>query len=74
MAELRESGLMVIRALEDGITIIGLTRGEETTIHHTEKLNRGEVWICQFTEHISAVKVRGKAEIHTELGRIMPQA
>ncbi|KKK66536.1 hypothetical protein LCGC14_2963120, partial [marine sediment metagenome] len=50
-------------------TIIGLTRGKETVIHHTEKLDKGEVWISQFTEHISAIKIRGKAEILSKYGR-----
>ncbi|MDF2815684.1 MAG: transcription attenuation protein MtrB, partial [Paenibacillus sp.] len=36
--------------------------------HHTEKLDKGEVMIAQFTEHTSAVKVRGKASIITSYG------
>jgi transcription attenuation protein (tryptophan RNA-binding attenuator protein) len=59
-----------VRALEDGVTIIGLTRGKDTRFHHTEKLDRGEVMIFQFTEHTSAMKIRGKAEIFTKLGTI----
>lgn len=58
----------LVRALEDGVTIIGLTRGKETKFHHTEKLDRGEVMIFQFTEHTSAMKIRGKAEIYTKHG------
>jgi len=61
---------VVIKALENGVTIIGLTRGEETTIHHTEKLDKGEVLFCQFTEHTSAVKIRGKAEIFSRYGKV----
>lgn len=60
----------VVKALEDGVTIIGLTRGKDTRFHHTEKLDAGEVMIAQFTEHTSAVKVRGKAEVWTKHGRI----
>jgi len=56
--------------LEEGVTVIGLTRGKETIIRHTEKLDSGEVWISQFTEHVSAVKIRGKAEILTKYGKI----
>ena len=70
MDEVNQVDFMVVKALEEGVTIIGLTRGKETTIHHTEKLNKNEVWICQFTEHISAVKIRGKAEIYTRYGKI----
>jgi len=53
----------VIKALENGVTIIGLTRGSDTKFHHTEKLDRGEVMVVQFTEHTSAMKIRGSAEI-----------
>lgn len=59
---------VVIRALEDGVTIIGLTRGKDTKFHHTEKLDRGEVMLAQFTEHTSAIKIRGRAEIFTKHG------
>ncbi|SJZ32146.1 trp RNA-binding attenuation protein MtrB [Selenihalanaerobacter shriftii] len=61
---------IMIKALENGVTIIGLTRGQQTKFHHTEKLDRGEVMIAQFTEHTSAIKVRGKAEIITEHGQV----
>ncbi|NLB18199.1 MAG: trp RNA-binding attenuation protein MtrB [Syntrophomonadaceae bacterium] len=61
---------IVIKALENGVTIIGLTRGKETKFHHTEKLDRGEIMIAQFTEHTSAVKIRGHAEVLTQHGRI----
>jgi transcription attenuation protein (tryptophan RNA-binding attenuator protein) len=61
---------VVVRALEDGVTIIGLTRGKETRFNHTEKLDRGEVMLLQFTEHTSAMKIRGKAEVLTKLGMI----
>ncbi|MGQ9512156.1 trp RNA-binding attenuation protein MtrB [Thermodesulfitimonas sp.] len=61
---------IVIKALENGVTVMGLTRGKDTKFHHTEKLDRGEVMIAQFTEHTSAIKVRGKAEILTKHGRL----
>lgn len=60
----------VIKALEDGVNVIGLTRGSDTKFHHSEKLDKGEVMIAQFTEHTSAVKVRGKAIIQTSHGEI----
>lgn len=59
---------IVIRAEEDGVHVIGLTRGNDTKFHHTEKLDKGEVMIAQFTEHTSAMKIRGKAEIQTAHG------
>lgn len=62
---------IVVRALEDGVTIIGLTRGRDTKFHHTEKLDQGEVMIFQFTEHTSAMKIRGKAEVYTKHGTII---
>lgn len=61
---------IVIKALENGVTIIGLTRGKDTKFHHTEKLDKGEVVVAQFTEHTSAVKIRGKAEVLTKHGRV----
>ncbi|MUK87266.1 trp RNA-binding attenuation protein MtrB [Ornithinibacillus sp. L9] len=60
----------VIKALENGVNVIGLTRGSDTRFHHSEKLDKGEVMIAQFTEHTSAVKVRGKAIIKTSHGEI----
>ncbi|ALX47964.1 trp RNA-binding attenuation protein MtrB [Lentibacillus amyloliquefaciens] len=60
----------VIKALEDGVNVIGLTRGADTRFHHSEKLDENEVMIAQFTEHTSAVKVRGKAVIQTSHGEI----
>lgn len=61
---------VVIKALQDGVTIIGLTRGQQTRFHHTEKLDRGEVMLAQFTAHTSAIKIRGRAEIITKHGRV----
>lgn len=60
----------VIRANEDGVNVIGLTRGKDTKFNHLEKLDKGEVMIAQFTEHTSAVKVRGDATIVTPYGEV----
>ena len=61
---------IVIRAEENGVTIIGLTRGRDTKFHHTEKLDQGEVMLAQFTENTSAIKIRGKAQIYTKHGNL----
>ena len=61
---------IVVKALENGVTIIGFTRGTDTKFHHSEKLDKGEVMVAQFTEHTSAMKIRGKAEILTHHGAI----
>lgn len=61
---------VVIKALEDGVNVIGLTRGTDTRFHHSEKLDTGEVMIAQFTEHTSAVKIRGKAVLQTSHGEM----
>ncbi|MBO5060836.1 MAG: trp RNA-binding attenuation protein MtrB [Clostridia bacterium] len=61
---------IVVKALEDGVNIMGLTRGSSTRFHHTEKLDAGEVYIAQFTQTTSAIKVNGKAEILTKHGSI----
>ena len=60
----------VVKAKDNGVTVIGLTRGQDTKFHHTEKLDKGEVLIAQFTEHTSAVKVRGRATIMTKYGAV----
>lgn len=70
MENLISADYVVIRAEDNGVTVIGLTRGSETRFSHTEKLDEGEVWICQFTEHTSAIKVRGAATIFTKHGVI----
>ncbi|MGI6082544.1 MAG: trp RNA-binding attenuation protein MtrB [Limnochordia bacterium] len=59
---------IMVKALEDGVTIIGLTRGSDTKFHHTEKLDKGELLIAQFTEHTSAIKIRGRAHVWTKHG------
>ena len=61
---------VVIKALEDGVTIIGLTRGKDTKFHHSEKLDKGEIVIAQFTEHTSAIKIRGHAQVWTRHGQM----
>lgn len=58
----------VVKAKDQGVTVIGLTRGKDTKFHHTEKLDKGEILIAQFTDHTSAVKVRGKAVVYTKYG------
>lgn len=65
---------VVIQAKENGVNVIGLTRGNDTKFHHTEKLDKGEVMIAQFTEHTSAMKIRGKADIHSSHGVIESEA
>lgn len=61
---------VVIKAKDAGVTIMGLTRGQDTRFHHTEKLDKNEVLICQFTDHTSAIKIRGKAQVLTRYGEI----
>lgn len=64
------SDFVVIKAHENGVSVIGLTRGEDTKFHHSEKLDQHEVMVAQFTEHTSAIKVRGKATIYTSFAEI----
>ncbi|GIP15151.1 transcription attenuation protein MtrB [Paenibacillus montaniterrae] len=59
---------IVIKAKDAGVTVMGLTRGQDTRFHHTEKLDKNEVLICQFTDHTSAIKIRGKAQVMTRYG------
>ncbi|MDF2608330.1 MAG: transcription attenuation protein MtrB [Bacillales bacterium] len=65
---------IVIKANDDGVNVIGLTRGSDTRFHHSEKLDKGEVMIAQFTEHTSAIKIRGNAKIYTPYGEIESEA
>src|SRR5207302_9940699 len=62
---------IVVKALEDGVVIMGLTRGKDTRSHHSERLDAGEVMVAQFTELTAAMKVRGHAEIRTNVGRLV---
>ncbi|WAH35098.1 trp RNA-binding attenuation protein MtrB [Alicyclobacillus dauci] len=64
----------VIHARENGVQVIGMTRGQETRFHHAEKLDKNEVMIAQFTEHTSAMKIRGKAVLYTKHGTIRTDA
>jgi transcription attenuation protein (tryptophan RNA-binding attenuator protein) len=65
---------VVIKAVEDSVNVIGLTRGTDTKFHHSEKLDAGEVMIAQFTEHTSAIKIRGHAKIYTAYGEVESEA
>ncbi|MCZ8520542.1 MULTISPECIES: trp RNA-binding attenuation protein MtrB [Paenibacillus] len=71
--EPNQNDYIVIKAKENGVQVIGLTRGQDTRFHHTEKLDKGEVMICQFTEHTSAIKIRGKASVMTKVGSVDTQ-
>ena len=71
MSEFMSNDYIAVKALEDGVNIIGLTRGKDTKFQHTEKLDAGEVFIAQFTEITSAMTIKGKAEIHTKFGTII---
>lgn len=68
--EANQQDFVVIKAKDSGVQVIGLTRGQDTKFHHTEKLDKGEVLIVQFTEHTSAMKIRGKASILTKHGTV----
>ncbi len=65
-----KNDFVVVKALEDGVNFIGITRGQDTKLHHTEKLDKGEVFIAQFTHNTSAMKIRGKAKIFTKFGEV----
>lgn len=65
---------VVIKAEQNGVQVFGLTRGETTRFHHTEKLDKGEVMIAQFTEHTSAIKIRGQATVYTRFGTVRAES
>lgn len=62
---------IAIKALEQGITVMGFTRGEETRSHHVEKIDKGDVLLLQFTQKTSAIKIKGNAEVYTKFGKIL---
>jgi transcription attenuation protein (tryptophan RNA-binding attenuator protein) len=68
--EARGGRYIVVKALEDGVIVMGLTRGRDTRSHHSERLDAGEVLIAQFTELTAVIKVRGRAEILTDVGKL----
>ncbi|MCM3747399.1 trp RNA-binding attenuation protein MtrB [Paenibacillus pasadenensis] len=68
--EQQQGDYIVIKAKDQGVQVIGLTRGTDTRFHHTEKLDKGEVLIVQFTDHTSAMKIRGRATIISRYGTI----
>lgn len=70
MDEMILNDYVTVVALEDGVTIIGLKRGQDTKFNHTEKLDNGEAFIAQFTENTSAIKIRGRAKLYTKMGCI----
>lgn len=61
---------IIVRAKENGVRVMGLTRGKETRVSHTEILSHGEVLVVQITEHTAAFKVVGKAHVWTPYGEI----
>ena len=65
---------IVVKALETDVNIIGLTSGKDTKFHHTEKLDKGEVFLAQFTDVTTAIKINGAAEIYTKHGKLMSDA
>ncbi len=62
---------IVVKALENGVNLIGMTRGRDTRLLHTEKMDAGEVIIAQFTENTSAMKIRGRAAVYTKHGCVL---
>ncbi|NIK67711.1 MULTISPECIES: trp RNA-binding attenuation protein MtrB [unclassified Paenibacillus] len=68
--EPNQGDYIVIKAKDQGVQVIGLTRGQDTKFHHTEKLDKNEILIVQFTDHTSAVKIRGKASVMTKHGTV----
>lgn len=68
--EQNQNDYIVVKAKEQGVQVIGLTRGQDTRFHHMEKLDKNEVLLAQFTDHTSAIKIRGKAVVMTKHGMI----
>ncbi|MED4311126.1 trp RNA-binding attenuation protein MtrB [Heyndrickxia coagulans] len=69
-----QADYIVVKALQDGVSVIGLSRGTDTKLNHTEMLDDGEVLVAQFTEHTSMIKIRGEAQILTGIGSLRSEA
>ncbi|AJO22780.1 trp RNA-binding attenuation protein MtrB [Weizmannia coagulans] len=69
-----QADYIVVKALQDGVSVIGLSRGTDTKLNHTEMLDDGEVLVAQFTEHTSMIKIRGEAQIMTGIGSLQSEA
>ncbi|AEH53619.1 MULTISPECIES: trp RNA-binding attenuation protein MtrB [Heyndrickxia] len=69
-----QADYIVVKALQDGVSVIGLSRGTDTKLNHTEMLDDGEVLVAQFTEHTSMIKIRGEAQILTGIGNLRSEA
>ena len=66
---------IVVKALENGVNIIGLTSGKGIqSFIIREKLDKGEVFLAQFTDVTTAIKINGAAEIYTKHGKLMSDA
>ena len=65
-----DTSYICVKALEKGVNIIGVTRGEVTKIHHTEKLDQGGGSDCAVYGEIPLHEIRGKAEVYTQFGMI----
>src|SRR5437667_10623690 len=63
------SRYIVVKALEDGVVIMGLTRGKDTRSHHSARLDAGEVLVAQFTELAAGIKIAGRAGLPTGGGK-----
>lgn len=64
---------IVVKALSEGVQVIGLTRGGETRSHHTEMLDAGEVLVAQFTTKNVCNQNKGRRRNTDETRRCQKQ-
>lgn len=70
---INQNPYIIVKAKENGVRVMGLTRGKETRVSHTEILSNGEVLIAQITEFTAAYKIVGKAHIWTPYGEVLAE-
>jgi transcription attenuation protein (tryptophan RNA-binding attenuator protein) len=70
---LNQNPYIIIKAKENGVRVMGLTRGRETKVLHTEILSNGEVLVAQLTEFTAAYKIVGKAQVWTPYGEVIAE-
>ena len=62
---------IIIKALEDGVSMILMLSKYNYLSHHIEKMDKGDVLIVQFTEFTAAIKIKGNAQILTSSGEVI---
>ena len=64
---------VVIKALEDGVNISSVISNDGIPVLN-ERLDEGEIFLLVISENYLGVRIRGKAEIDTALGKVIGES